>query len=710
MQFCNAQTISIGVGLAPSTPSTPSLSHGKIKTPKRSRDIVREGWAYHISRWPLLVIISVAFVFEFIAYVLVRQIVRLVEKPASWRSRFGKLKGKLHKAKNYEEWKRIASELDETLGYERWKRHPMNAYYDSTLVKRVVESLGQLRRNRDADGVKAVLEVCLRGNFAGIESFRLYSESFIGTKTLVEAYVDEVERCLVYMRETDQISNEDKIAFFRRTSKNLGTTALCLSGGATFGYYHLGVIRALLDAKLIPTVVTGTSAGSLVAAFLCTHTDEELDQLLVPELAAMITACEDPLWVWIPRFFRTGARFDTVAWAKKATFFTRGSLTFLEAFERTGRILNVSVTPHDIHSPTTLLNYITAPNCVIFSAVLASSAVPGVLNPVVLLEKTKDGEVRPWQFQGKLKDGSLRVDVPLESLHLYFKTSFSIVSQVNPHVHIFFFQPRGSPGSPVVHRKGKGWRGGFFLSALEQFLKIELTKNFRVIRDLELLPESGGHSWSAVFLQKFEGSVTVWPKSRLKDWINMLSDPDEKELARMMDVGMRVTWPKIHMIENRLKIERQVLKGRRENKKSAEPIIVNSQQDQGSINQGLKLIDMKVDEGMTSGSEFEGEGPIKTNGIEDRIERKARMRRDRRIWNRKFSQKSSRNGVNSPSSLSKRLLDLGGIESKGETTEEEEREDKEFDDGGIEKVEELGCNSRESGYDSGSNKELFYSD
>ncbi|KAI8444430.1 hypothetical protein BY996DRAFT_6425898 [Phakopsora pachyrhizi] len=158
-QLPKAESTSIGVGLAPSIPSTPSLSHGKIKTLKRSRDTVREGL--------------------------------------------------------------------------------------------------------------------------------LYSESFIGTKMLVKAYM-----------------------VMKRTSKNLGTTALCLSDGATFGYQYLGVIRALLDAKHIPTVVTGTLAGSLVAAFLC--------------------------------FLRAGAIFDTVAWAKKTTFLTRGSLTFLEAFERTGRILNVS--------------------------------------------------------------------------------------------------------------------------------------------------------------------------------------------------------------------------------------------------------------------------------------------------------------------------------------------------------------------------------
>lgn len=100
----------------------------------------------------------------------------------------------------------------------------------------------------------------------------------------------------------------------------------------------------------MPRVVTGTSAGGLVAALVCTRTDDELKELLVPELADKLTACEDSMLVWIRRFIRTGARFDTLQWARKATFWTRGSMTFREAYERTGRALNVSVVPHDRHS------------------------------------------------------------------------------------------------------------------------------------------------------------------------------------------------------------------------------------------------------------------------------------------------------------------------------------------------------------------------
>lgn len=112
--------------------------------------------------------------------------------------------------------------------------------------------------------------------------------------------------------------------------------------------------------------------------------------------------------------------------------------------------------PFTSNSPTKLLNYLTAPDCVIWSAIIASAAVPGILNAVVLMQKTKEGDLRPMNWGSKFKDGSLRVDIPLESLHLLFNVNYSIVSQVNPHVHLFFFAPRGSVGRPVAHRKGKG--------------------------------------------------------------------------------------------------------------------------------------------------------------------------------------------------------------------------------------------------------------
>ena len=77
-----------------------------------------------------------------------------------------------------------------------------------------------------------------------------------------------------------------------------------------------------------------------------------------------------------------------------------GDFTFQEAFDRTGRILNItgmyilasfvhnskveltwlstcSVTPNNSSDPPRLLNYLTAPHCLVWSAAVASSSLPG---------------------------------------------------------------------------------------------------------------------------------------------------------------------------------------------------------------------------------------------------------------------------------------------------------------------------------------------
>jgi TAG lipase/steryl ester hydrolase/phospholipase A2/LPA acyltransferase len=66
-------------------------------------------------------------------------------------------------------------------------------------------------------------------------------------------------------------------------------------------------------------------------------------------------------------------------------------MTFLEAFHRTKRLLNVTVTPADTNEPPRVLNHLTAPHVVIWSAVAASSAFPGLFPPQSILARDPDG-------------------------------------------------------------------------------------------------------------------------------------------------------------------------------------------------------------------------------------------------------------------------------------------------------------------------------
>ena len=388
------------------------------KRPRRTTDETREGFVYSILKWPLLLVVSGWILLLTCSYLITRLYIYGYEHMVTWRGQRQRLRHNLRLKTSYRDWRVAAQELDDHLENEQWKQTDDYAYYDHTTVTKVKEQLkaGRVlarsqeqvkgRSSREAvDKLKSLVEACVKNNFVGVENSRLYSETYYGTKRLAQDFVDELHSSLLYLLQSFHLSQSDKYSLARHLHTNFGRTAFCLSGGASFAWYHFGVARALLDASLLPDVITGTSGGALVAALIATRTDSELQSLLVPALAYHINACEDSFLTWAPRWWRTGARFDSLEWARHCSWWTRGSTTFREAYERTGRILNVSCVPSDPYSPTILTNYLTAPDCVIWSAVLASAAVPGILNPVVLMMKKPDGTLTSYSFGHKWKDG-----------------------------------------------------------------------------------------------------------------------------------------------------------------------------------------------------------------------------------------------------------------------------------------------------------------
>lgn len=116
-------------------------------------------------------------------------------------------------------------------------------------------------------------------------------------------------------------------------------------------------------------------------------------------------------WKNIKRLLTEGVLFSKEEWIEKTSDATFG-LTFLEAYQKTGRILNITVVPYEQYSCFKMLNYITAPDVLIASAVLASSAIPSILKPVTLLQKREDGKIVPFLGLGvKWRDGSLRAGI-----------------------------------------------------------------------------------------------------------------------------------------------------------------------------------------------------------------------------------------------------------------------------------------------------------
>ena len=52
----------------------------------------------------------------------------------------------------------------------------------------------------------------------------------------------------------------------------------CFKGG--FGNFHWGVIKALVETGYLPKIISGTSAGAVVAAVVATRTKEGIQRMM----------------------------------------------------------------------------------------------------------------------------------------------------------------------------------------------------------------------------------------------------------------------------------------------------------------------------------------------------------------------------------------------------------------------------------------------
>ena len=219
------------------------------KPPKRSKDETREGYVYSILKYPFLGIAFGWITVLGLAYLLTRLYIYLYEHFVTWTGRRERIRHKLNASTSYDEWVTAAKELDIHLKNDKWKHEDEYAYYDHATVRKVKRQLETLRRRVEAeatsstngadapraiDELRSLLEACMKNNFVGVENPRLYSETYYGTKELVQAFVDECRRSLETLYGSNQITEDEKRSFFKHLDTNFGRTALCLSGGATF--------------------------------------------------------------------------------------------------------------------------------------------------------------------------------------------------------------------------------------------------------------------------------------------------------------------------------------------------------------------------------------------------------------------------------------------------------------------------------------------
>ncbi|GAB3278138.1 DUF3336 domain-containing protein [Parahaliea aestuarii] len=448
---------------------------------------------------------------------------------------------------SYEEWREAAIAHDELSGQKRWREVDQTSQYDYAQIRLRLDRLRSLRSRHDYQGLLFALNEGIHGNMGGMGRSSLYLRAKFGTKQLIEQYIDEIEDSLRFLAElkTEEISTQEKIDFFYRSNICFGRSALMLSGGGVLGFYHMGVVRVLHAQGLLPRVISGSSAGSLVAGVVGTHSDEELQQVF--DASSMHFEAEKEASVFSRMFFGSNAQIDVRDLASIVDRLVP-DLTFQEAYEKTGRQISITVAPAEKHQRSRLLNAITSPNVYVRSAVMASCAVPGVFPPVMLMAKNVHGESQPYLPTRKWVDGSIADDLPAKRLSRLFSTNHFIVSMVNPIA------------TPFLNRGGKRSKLSSSLGSLGIGMGRELLNFYRGIAQRQ------GDNWPRFNLllngihslmdQEYSGDINIIPSFRWYNPAKLLSHISEKELLALVEGGEHSAYPHIETIRVCTKISR----------------------------------------------------------------------------------------------------------------------------------------------------------
>ena len=458
-----------------------------------------------------------------------------------------KLQREMDKSVDYAQWCDAALAHDEISGQKRWRDVDQSTQYDYVQIRLRLDKLRSLRSRHDYHGLLFALNEGIHGNMGGMGRNSLYVQAKFGTKRLIEQYIDEIDDSLRFLAELDsnEIDTQEKLDFFYRANICYGRSALMLSGGGVLGFYHLGVVKALSAEKLLPRVISGASAGSLIAGVLGTHTDDELEHFFDPANIHFEAEKEANL---ISRMFFGANSLVDVHDLENIVAGLIPDMTFQEAYEKTGRQINVSVAPAEAHQTSRLLNAITSPNVFVRSAVIASCSVPGVFPSVMLMAKNSHGEAQPYLPSRKWVDGSIADDLPAKRLSRLFSTNHYIVSMVNPVV-IPFLRKDGESSifSSVLAGFGMGL-GREMLNVYKGMVQKRGDKWPRLNMFV-----NGIHSFLD---QEYSGDINIVPNFRWYNPGKLLSHLSEKDLIELVDGGEHSTFSTIETIRTCTKISR----------------------------------------------------------------------------------------------------------------------------------------------------------
>jgi NTE family protein len=458
-----------------------------------------------------------------------------------------RLEKAMEQASSYEEWCEAAQAYDARMGHDRWKTMDQSRRYDYVSIRVRLDRIRALRARQDNRGLLFNLNEGIHGNLGGMGRSSLYEKAKFGTKQLIVDYVDEIVDALQHLAraEVDEISLDEKLDFFHRADHCFGRSAFMMSGSGSLLYFHVGVVKTLVQQGLLPNILSGSSGGAFVGSLLSTLGDAELLALLEP--GELVRRLEEIIG-HSKRSSKYRPSVMPIDSIRRIVEEMIPDLTFQEALERTGRHLNISIAAVETHQKSRLLNAITSPNVYVREAVLASGAVPGVYPPVTLAAKNHLGEKQAYLPERKWVDGSVSDDMPAKRLARLYGVNHYIVSQTNPHVLPFVADGKRKQDPLSVWKDAGTKTARAWVNAGATTLEKPLSLSPSLSRVTNL--------WLSVINQDYIGDINILPASRYFNPFRVLAFLTESEIHELVTAGEKATWPKVEMIRIQTRISR----------------------------------------------------------------------------------------------------------------------------------------------------------
>lgn len=482
-------------------------------------------------------------------------------------------------ARRFEEWEAAAYHLDEIQGYDLWRQNATSKYYNYRLIHQRLTALIEAHEDDDMLGVIGLLRSGLVRNLGNITTPRLFNRAYGGTKLLIEDYVTQVSYAIEYLTQYPTVvssdiglTNQAKLDVLHDTRQAFGRSVLVLQGGQIFGICHLGVVKALHLRGLLPRIIAGTATGAIIAALVGVHTEDELLDFLNGKNIDLSAFTRRPkkngskgsgwyetLTRRVRRWWQEGHFLD-VGVLEQLLRANVGDLTFEEAYTRTKRVLNITVTTSGGGGVPNLLNYLTAPNVLIWSAALASNATASstLYNPVVLMCKDESGAIVPWSpasettFRPWTHASYTDRQSPLHRIAELFNVNHFVVSQARPYLAPFL---RSDLHHPDPRQDGR-WK---LTMPVLKLVVVEIQHRLHQLDELGYLSPS---------IRRFlldenipGASLTLVPELTPGDFFKLLENPTKEAIDYWILKGERSVWPAVTALKIRCAIEVELDRG-----------------------------------------------------------------------------------------------------------------------------------------------------